>query len=384
LGIDSVDSSGSQGGIALTAKSVLIYRIGSLGDTLVALPALWAIREHFKHARITLLFDYHPGKRNVLASDLLSGSGVVDEFMRYRVDPTRKGKLLAPLHLAKLVLSLRRRRFDALVYLPPSGRNPPQVERDRRFFGRLAGIRNIIGMDVDLRYPSRPAPGVMIPHEADQLLSHIANGIPVPSPGQGRMDLALTPKDDEPVKAWLSRLDTDGGRPWVGVGPGSRMLAKIWPRERFRDVLRDLIARFDVWPVIFGGPEDRAVGQWLIDQLGHGYVAAGELGLRPSASALSRCRLYLGNDTGTMHMAAAVGVPCVAIFSARTWPGMWFPYGPHHRPFQADIDCVGCMLFECVERRMECVMRISVEQVRDACVEILCNRLAPTAPPTPE
>ena len=366
----------------MAATSVLIYRIGSLGDTLVALPALWAIREHFKDARITLLCDQHAGKNYVLASDLLSGAGIVDDFMRYRVDPTRRGKLLAPVYLAKLVLALRLRRFDTLVYLAPSGRNPPQVERDRKFF-RLAGIRNIIGMDVDLSYPSRPAPGALVPHEADQLLSHIAGPIPVPPPGQGRMDLALHPKDDEPVKAWLSRQQGDGARPWIGVGPGSKAPAKIWPRERFRDVLRDLVTRFDVWPVIFGGPEDRAVGQWLVEQLGRGFVAAGELGLRPSASALSRCKLYLGNDTGTMHMAAAVGVPCVAIFSARTWPGMWFPYGQGHRTFQADIDCVGCMLFECVERKMECVMRISIPQVRDACVDILSKHLAPATSPIP-
>src|SRR5688572_20567267 len=136
--------------IALAARSVLIYRIGSIGDTLVALPALWAIRDHFKDARITLLCDYHPRRNYALAADLLSGSGIIDAFMRYRVDPTTTGRLLMPLHLAKLVLDLRRRNFDTLVYLPPSGRHPDQVERDRTFFRGLAGIRDIIGMDVDL------------------------------------------------------------------------------------------------------------------------------------------------------------------------------------------------------------------------------------------
>src|SRR5687768_5614672 len=70
-GIESKDHV-SPGGTVLAARSVLIYRIGSLGDTLVALPALWAIREHFKDARITLLCDQHAGKNYVVASDLLS------------------------------------------------------------------------------------------------------------------------------------------------------------------------------------------------------------------------------------------------------------------------------------------------------------------------
>ena len=363
------------------ARSVLIFRIGHLGDTLVALPALWAVREHFRDARITLLCNHHPGTPYVLASDLLAGSGVVDDFMRYPVDPSTRGKLLMPFRIARLVAALRRRKFDTLVYLPPTGRTPQQVARDRKFF-RLAGITDVIGMDTDLGVPPPPPPGVLLPFEADQLLSHLAPQIPPPPPGTGRMDLAIKPSDEEPVRAWIARLPDDGARPWVGVGPGSKMPAKIWPRERFLAVLRDLVDRHDVWPVIFGGTEDRQVGQWLVDQLGRGYVAAGQLGLRSSASALSRCKLYLGNDTGTMHMAAAVAVPCVAVFSARAWPGTWYPYGPGHRVFHVNISCAGCDLIECVDRKMECLMQIGPAEVRDACIEIL-NKYVSQKNPSP-
>ena len=351
-------------------SSVLVFRTGSLGDTLVALPALWAVREHFRDARITLLCDHHPRKNYVLASDLLSGSGVVDGFMHYAIDPSPTGRLLMPLRMAALAARIRRGGFDTLVYLAPTGRLPSQVRRDRLFF-RAAGIRRFIGMDADLGMPPPPAPGREQPREADLILSHIAPGVPVPPPGQGRMELGLGEAEERTVRAWLDGLPSDGGRPWLGIGPGSKMPAKVWPAERYLEVVRALVEEFDVWPVVFGGAEDRAVGEWLVRELGRGYVAAGELGLRPSARALSRCRLYLGTDTGTMHMAVAVGVRCVAVFCSHAYPGMWFPYGPGHHVLRTPIACEGCQLMECVERGMECILSIQAEAVRAACAEVL-------------
>ena len=138
-----------------------------------------------------------------------------------------------------------------------------------------------------------------------------------------------------------------------------------------------MIREFDVWPVVFGGDEDRMVGDMLIRKWGRGYNAAGALGLRAAAAGLKRCTLFLGNDTGTMHMAAAVGVPCVAIFSSRDHPGRWYPRGERHRVFRSQIECEGCLLVECVERQNECLKRISAAEVLDACREVLANRLSP-------
>jgi ADP-heptose:LPS heptosyltransferase len=153
------------------------------------------------------------------------------------------------------------------------------------------------------------------------------------------------------------------------------MPSKLWPEERFREVLDQLIARFDVWPVVFGGPEDRDAGNRLVAAWGRGFVAAGALGLRPSASALARCVLHVGNDTGTTHMAAAVGVPCVAVYSSRSKPGVWYPYGQGHRIHRTPIDCEGCELITCVDREMECILRIDAQAVTRSCIEVLDRRL---------
>ena len=149
------------------------------------------------------------------------------------------------------------------------------------------------------------------------------------------------------------------------------MPAERWPEERFATVVKNLVATHDIWPVIFGGPEDRAVGERLLSAAGRGYNAAGALTLRGSVAALRRCALYLGNDTGTMHLAAAAGTPCVALFSSREWPGMWFPYGVRQKVFRTQIECEGCALVECFEQKRACLDRVGSHEVERDCGRLL-------------
>jgi asparagine synthase (glutamine-hydrolysing) len=359
-------------------RHILVFRIGQLGDTIVSLPAMQAIRNRYPDARLTLLCDRHPGKSFVLASDLLGRSGLFDEFLSYPVHEDQN--LSRPWSMAPVLAALRRRKFDAVVYLAPSLRSPAQINRDRKFF-RLAGIRNFIGMTNFAALPEKISgkPLPQLPSEADLLLDRLrADGIPVSAPGQARADLRLGLSEETEVAGWLGRLPFDNNRLWIGVGPGSKMPAKRWPEERFHEVMAELIKEFDVWPVVFGGNEDAGLGDRLISAWGCGYNAAGALSLRGSAAALRHCALLLTNDTGTMHLAAVVGTRCVAVFSAREWPGMWFPYGAGHRVFRSDIECEGCQLVECIERKNECLNRITLEQVLAGCKDVLTQKMLKT------
>ncbi|HEY6111380.1 MAG TPA: asparagine synthase (glutamine-hydrolyzing) [Chthoniobacterales bacterium] len=362
---------------AFQPNRILVFRIGQLGDTIVALPAMWLVRKHFPQARITLLCDRHPGKRHVLASDLLRGAGIFDDYLSYPV--AQPGELMRQAHMAGLLASIRRGRFDTLVYLAPNNRKPEQIERDRRFF-RMAGIRNFIGMHgfqpLEVKEPGRPMK--LMPRESELLLRRLtASGLRVEPEDESRMDLGLGPEDDAAVSSWTARQPPDGQRVWVAVGPGSKMPAKRWPLRRFQEVIVDLIKEFDIWPVVFGGEEDRVIGEWLLAQWGRGYNAAGALDVRTAAAALKRCALFVGNDTGTMHLAAAVGAPCVAIFSSRERPGLWFPFGEGHRVFRSEIECEGCGLVECIERGNECLKRIGPDEVLNACRELLTKQASP-------
>ena len=350
---------------------VLVFRIGSLGDTLVSLPAMWRARTEFPAAEFVLMCDQHPGKQYVLASDLLRGAGIFDAFMTY---PVLTGSRVARAwETARLAMTLRRRRFDVLVYLAPSRRQPHQVARDRRFF-KLCGIRRIIGIDgpfYDLdRPPERPMQ--TLPSEADLLMERLTrSGLDV-GPKEGwRFDLALNANDEAVVDQWVQQNPQVAPARWVGVGPGSKMPAKIWPKERYGEVLRQLFREYGLVPVIFGGGEDVDAGNWIVDYVGHGAVAAGQLGLRASAAGLGRCELYLGNDTGTMHLAASAGTPCVALFSARSYPGLWYPNGPSHTVLRRQVTCEGCELVTCDIEKTRCLTEIGVSEVVNACRDTL-------------
>jgi ADP-heptose:LPS heptosyltransferase len=89
----------------------------------------------------------------------------------------------------------------------------------------------------------------------------------------------------------------------------------------------------------------------------------GLLAPRESAAVLSRARIFIGHDSGPMHLAAAVQTPCVAIFSARNKPRVWFPYGRQHRVVYHQTDCWGCGLETCTVERKKCLTSITVEEV---------------------
>jgi heptosyltransferase III len=351
-------------------RRILVYRVGSLGDTVVSLPALWVLKQNFPQADFVLLCEQHMDEGRLPGRALFEGSGIFSAYVSYPFSRSPWRRLAMPFHWLRLLWQLRRGRFDAVAYLAPSIRTPGQVKRDRLFF-RLAGIRLMLGA-CGFR-PEKPGrkPPPPEPREADQILARlIHDGLPRPEGGRASFDLCLQPRETEKVDAWVASLPSDGGRAWLGLGLNSNQPANLWPEERFVEVVARLIRRWDVWPVVFGGKQDRPSGNRLAEAWGRGYNACGELGVRADTLALRRCRLYLGIDSGTLHLAAGAGVPCVGIHSARNAPGKWEPYGNGHLVFRKPIDCKGCGLEHCV-RDNECLLAIDADEVVDGCDKML-------------
>jgi heptosyltransferase-3 len=349
---------------------ILIYRIGQLGDTIIALPALWAIRHAFPESSLTYLRSEHPGRGHVPAQDVLPREGLIDDWLTYSLDGP--GGVCGMLRLWK---SIRVRQFDVLVYLAPRLRPRRSIWRDLLFF-RTAGIRRFIGhkgfRPLLPRVPGQPL--LMEEHEADHLLQRLALGqVPIPSKQDRELNLALTSEEKQIANDWL-RAHVPGypsAASLVGIGPGSKAPAKIWPAERFAELGSRLISELSLFPIVFGGPGDVPLAKQLIEQWGQGACAASVLGIRPSAVALAHCRLFVGNDTGTMHLAAAVRTPCVGIIAAQDWPGRWYPYGSGHIALRRSVPCEGCKLEICTKEGMRCLKEISVEDVLQSCRTVL-------------
>jgi ADP-heptose:LPS heptosyltransferase len=102
-------------------------------------------------------------------------------------------------------------------------------------------------------------------------------------------------------------------------------------------------------------------------------MSAGVHSVRESAALLSQCALFVGNDTGTLHLAASAGIKCVGIYSAQDWPGRWFPYGSGHEIIREAVPCEGCRLEVC-SQNLECLTAITTQRVVAAVERILSQR----------
>ncbi|MEP7147991.1 MAG: glycosyltransferase family 9 protein [Acidobacteriota bacterium] len=355
-------------------KRILVFRTGHLGDTLVGVPAFRAIRDAYPKSKIAFLSSADQANpQYVSARDVLPEKGLFDEWISY---PNLSSGISDIARLIGLALKIRRKRFDTVFYLMTRYRTARQIDRDRLFF-RLAGIRSIIGSEFIKKHNlpfDIPKPTPRIESEANFLLRLLLEKGIVGSDREFQPDLALTDDERTASREWMEANGVTQYRgPRIAVGPGSKWESKIWDEARYAEVVRRLVASHDVVPVIFGGAEDRERGSRLIKKWGRGANAAGELDVRKAAAALSECSLYLGNDTGTMHLAASVETTCVAMFSAVDWIGRFEPFGTQHKLFRRSVECEGCHSPICLNKEYpnKCLDLIPADEVYEACASVL-------------
>lgn len=342
------------------AKRVLLYRLGSLGDTVVALPALHLVARAFPNAERRMLTNFPVSVKAPAAAAILAENGLVQGYIRYTV-ATR-----SPMLLLRLWWELWRWRPEVLVYLGPV-RGVKAARRDARFF-RLCGIRRMVGVPLTEAMQTHRvlADGTLEP-EAERLARNLAELGDAEVDSAAAWDLRLT----EAEKARAEEvLRPAGGRPVLAVSVGTKVQSKDWGAENWRALLARLGALYPECALaLMGAPEESAASEAAAE----GWRASvneslvinlcGVLTPRESAACFAQARVFLGHDSGPMHLAAAVGTTCVAIFAARNIPRVWFPHGASHRVLYHAVDCMGCGLETCVVERKKCLTSITVEEV---------------------
>jgi len=357
-------------------KRVLIYRLGSLGDTLIALPALHLVARAFPDAERRMLTNFPVNVKAPPAAAILENSGLVSGYFRYAVG-TR-----SVVELAKLWWELRRWRADVLVYLG-APRGVQSAKRDAAFF-RLCGVKRMVGVPVTEAmqlnaFGAETAGGLVeLEPEAERLARNVAELGDARLGEAASWDLRLTEgelgKASEAIGAEVMPL------PKIAVSVGTKVQAKDWGRENWRALLGRMAAEFPGHALLLAGaPEESAASEYAADgwrAAGGGAVVnlCGRLSPRESAAAFSLARIFVGHDSGPMHLAAAVGTPCVAIFAARNIPRVWFPFGKQHRVVYHRVDCMGCRLETCVVEAKKCILSITVDEVVAAVAEVVPGR----------
>jgi heptosyltransferase-2 len=166
-------------------------------------------------------------------------------------------------------------------------------------------------------------------------------------------------------------LGDDGA--WIGVNPGAFYgSAKRWLPERFAAAADIVVRRAGARVVLVGGPKERPLAEAIAEGMeAPARVLCGETTLSELVGVLSRLRLLLTNDSGPMHVAAALGVPLVAVFGSTDWTET-SPVGDASRVVREHTDCAPCILRECpIDHR--CMTRVGVDRVASEALELLAS-----------
>jgi ADP-heptose:LPS heptosyltransferase len=348
-------------------KRILIYRAGRIGDSIVAVPAIQALRRAYPRASLALVTVRGEGG-GLWADDVFGEFGWFDAIVTYRPGLWRR-----PREVFALLSDLRRLDADVVVHLGSEQNSWLRVQRDRAFFA-LAGITRFVGgSSAAVTWYGRLNRGdTEHPSEVDRLLDLVsAAGAVAPAV---TFDLPIGDAARSRVDALLATPGFEAGRMLVALCPGSVQPIKRWPIERYGDVGAELIRRYGASVVVVGGPQEAAAAaqltaswppeRWL-------NAAAERLTTLEMAELLRRCTIYVGNDTGPMHVAAAVGTRCVAVFGAQYPARCWHPYGEGHVVLRRRPPCRNCFLTECTQYQSRCVTDTSVADVQLACDRVL-------------
>jgi lipopolysaccharide heptosyltransferase III len=346
--------------MASSTKRVLIYRLGSLGDTLVALPAFHLIARAFPNAERRLLTNFPVTAKAPPAAAILESTNLVQGYFRYAAG-TR-----SPRELLSLWGQLLRWRPEVVVYLG-SARGIDSARRDARFF-RFCGISRLIGVPIseDLQKNRWLDSEQALEPEAARLARNLAELGDANLDSPASWDLHLTAAENVRAK---ELLEPAGNHPIIAVSVGTKVQSKDWGRDNWRALLKRLATLYSGHALaLCGAPEESEASEFAADGWRESSRTpvvnlCGLLTPRESAAAISHARIFIGHDSGPMHLAASVQTPCVAIFAARNKPRVWFPYGRQHRVLYHQTDCWGCGLETCTVEKKRCLTSITVDEV---------------------
>lgn len=318
-------------------------------------PAMGAVRASFPGASITVagppavaeIFSPHPHCDRVLVFN-------------------KKGRHRGMRGLWRFAKDLRRERFDLAVLF--------QNAFEAAAMAFLARIPIRLGYGTDgrgllLTHGVDVGPGERLLHHTDYYVSMLERaGI---GGGSGRLRLECTEAEKDYARRLLS-----AHRFWVGINPGAAYgSAKRWLPERFAEVADTLARRLDAGILITGGPGEEDIGRDIESALGSPCLnLAGRTTVRQLMAVIERCGLFVTNDSGPMHVAAALGAPIVALFGS-TDPGTTSPLGDNVRIVRGSVPCAPCLKRSCPTDHA-CMEAITADHVLEA-AESLRLRSAP-------
>jgi heptosyltransferase-3 len=341
-----------------TVRRVLVIRLRSIGDTVLTTPSLFALRRFLPEAQIDILLEDW-------VAPVLDGSGLIDRVITIPRESNAAR--------ARTARDLRATHYD-VVYNLHGGTTATLLTR-------ATGAKHRVGFEhyQYARLHNHAAPSSLDIwqrpklHSVEQQLALIGwTGVPVTD--RPATKLAVTESALSSVSDKLRAAEFEGfdkGAPFAVVHPTAAFATKQWATENFARVAEELAAR-GLTPVAIVSPKEKQTAESLVNQSSAHVVGLSDLSLPEVTALASRARLFVGNDSGIAHIAAAAGAACVVIFGSSN-VAHWRPWTTQaNEVVLEEMPCQPCHGYFCSEfEKPECILRVPVERVVGAIDRVL-------------
>ena len=326
-------------------RKVLVIRLRSIGDTVLTTPSLYALRRFLPQASIHILLEDW-------VAPLLAGSPLVDQV----ISIPRHGSSAR----ARIARELHRTGYD-VVYNLHGGTTAT-------FLTRASGATHRVGFNhyQYARLHNHVAPASQeiwsrpTLHSVEQQLALIGwTGVPVSD--RPATQLAVTENAQQEISRRLSAEHVNS--PLALIHPAAALETKRWPTENFARIVEAMAER-GLTPSVIVSPKERSVLDSLLSQTSARLITFDNLALPEVTALAARARLFIGNDSGIAHIAAAVNTPCVVVFGSSN-VAHWRPWTTNKSEVvREELPCQPCHGYSCSEfEKPQCILTVPVERV---------------------
>ena len=329
-------------------KKMLIIRADGIGDMLNATPAMALLRQNYPSAEITVL-------ARPLNAPVLNGNPDVDRILIY----DKRDKHRGIKNKLKFFNSIRLEKFDLVVVL--------HTATIPNFIAYISGAQHRLGryqkgFRSTLTHKWRGKYRKGETHEVDrnlELVQLICEG-----EGVRKLVFNLMPDESADAEALLKSWKICNGKSLIGIHPGGSSFDKRWPEKNYAELADKLTNRYDANILLLRGPDEVELTHKICDAMQRHATVYAPKTIRELGAILSQCDLVVCNDSGPMHLAAALNVPTVAVFGPTDYVA-WRPMSENATIVRRDMPCWPCNAHKC-KIGWECTKKLPVDTVWDA------------------
>jgi ADP-heptose:LPS heptosyltransferase/GT2 family glycosyltransferase/predicted SAM-dependent methyltransferase len=352
-------------------RKILVVKLDHLGDVILSLPAIRKLRQLFPDADITALVGSW-------SKPFLEHEPAVDRILTYdgffNADSAKPPRLLTEKERRKITNWLAGFGFDLAIDL--------RRHTETREFLALSCARYTAGF---ANYEEFPWLTIALPYERDQRMYHprrhisqeLVGLVEFTAAGSDMyLSTAFSAELQQSVESLIKSLAIPDNGLIIGIHPGVGQPIRRWPIEYFARFADLLCERLDASVLVFGTKSEKKLAEGIIGKMhnkGRAFSLAGKISLDAFLYMLKKCDLFVGNNSGPVHMAAGLGVPTVGIYAGTNYPKEWGPIGPRALAVHLEVGCSPCYLVRHSDCPYDitCLKYLHPEQVWQAVLRML-------------